>query len=382
MGFIKRFSLLLILLDLLIISLIVFQPVKRSPQKDANSIFNACSNLLFREQCYADDFYNLTKKTDLEYAVSVLDSLQEIDPKNAIGCHFIAHRISVAEVEKNPDKWQDVFKRIKVASCTGGFVHGVIEGHYEKDPNFPVNSKTVDLICNKILNDKSFGVTSCDHIMGHILMIENAGLVDRSVNECNKLGSDIAYQCLSGVFMEEIIREGLVSHGLAEPLAWTPENTLKIEDLCNQQTGLAQKACWQEISYMYAAIDSYVPKDMFNSCNRAPTEEASTACYIYGIGNAINFTGFEDKNLTSACSVYSPTDGRYILCTFQIMGSLIASSERNIGKMINMCQSIGDEFKPSCYTFLLDVLKKDKVSNATLTKACSTTPLIYKAGKC
>ncbi len=377
---------LLLLVDLLVIFLI-FSPKKSEAKNDANRIYQSCFSLISKEDCYAQKFYELTKKTNLENAVSTLYELQKIDPKNSTGCHFISHKISIAETEKNPEKWGEVIKKIKPYECTGGYIHGVLEARFEKDKSFKLTADTVDLICNKILGGKQFFIEpperSCTHIMGHLLMIENAGLIDRSISSCDKLTDYAAkYECKSGVFMENITREGLVGHGLAKPLPWTRENASKIEELCNKYDAIAQEACWREISHMYETIYNDNPLDVYNACNKAPNDPDRTECYIHGLGNMVSSPSFEQKKLTVACSVFSTSDSRFTTCMYQVVGGLLASSEKNADKALYFCDNIDSEFKSTCYGFLLDSLKRINVSEGALKNTCSKVPANFQQGKC
>lgn len=107
--------LFLIFFEVIILSQGYFENKRYSAhsiEKNATKIYTKCYESESREQCYAREFYELTKKSPVDYSISVLDFLQEIDPRYAIGCHFVAHKISQAEVEKNPDGWEDVLRKV------------------------------------------------------------------------------------------------------------------------------------------------------------------------------------------------------------------------------------------------------------------------------
>lgn len=362
----------------------LFQPITSDRVTySAREIFEACSaERGSKEQCYAKAFYNLTQKNPMSYSASVLDELQVIDPKNAIGCHFISHKISQAETEKDPSRWKELLGELNFNKCTGGFLHGVIEAHLAKDPDFTINIESADLICNQIVSDPQ-SRRSCFHIMGHLLLFQNNANLMKAVDSCKPFEEGMPkYECLSGAFMENLTREYLVAHGITEKLPWNLDNTKKIEKLCGEYDGLAQKACWKEISYMYWSVYATDQNKLFEACNRAPKEDMATDCFIYGAGNMITSYRFNMKRLPEVCSVYDYSDIRYKSCTRQLIGSLLNTSVKNLNNSMYLCSELKKEVQPFCFNSIIQVLTVNNMGQSQVEYVCKNKPKEILSNSC
>lgn len=140
--------------------------------KKAEAIYVACQSIAYKENCYADQLYALTKREKMEFAKQVLFELQKIDPLQARGCHLMAHKISYAEMEKDPSKWLILLRQQEPDLCTGGFLHGILEIHMKYDKNFNLTASQFPVICSNV---KQTGILSCNHILGHLLLVEKGG---------------------------------------------------------------------------------------------------------------------------------------------------------------------------------------------------------------
>ncbi|HKC14540.1 MAG TPA: hypothetical protein VKC89_01070 [Patescibacteria group bacterium] len=347
------------------------EPQKEQYKKSAEAILNGCNKLSFRETCYAQQFYDLTKKTNIPYSIATLSELQKLDPRQSTGCHFIAHKITIAETEKDPSKWKDILKTLPTYACTGGYVHGVIEVHTAVDPNFKINENSVNLICSHDLEDRGFAETSCFHIMGHLMMAQNDGDIKKSVESCLPYKNETAkYECLTGTFMENETRENLALHEIAPHIPWNDETTLIQENICRQYSGEAARACWQEISHMYSTVYKNEPLDVFQACSRAPNKDFATACYLHAIGNMVVSSDFNDDNFNKACVMYLTTPSLYGQCTKQIVGALITSSSQNVSRAINACNDSSQEVKRDCFSHIVNTLINIKSPSITVQNAC------------
>ena len=221
--------------------------------KKSLEINNKCKDSIDKDHCYGEFFYIFTHKYNLADSVAILQNLQKINPEGTRGCHFMAHKISQAEVEKDPKQWLNIIKKVSPSMCTGGFLHGVLEAHVGDDPSFEINSTSVNYICENVLSYSSFAQRSCAHNFGHLMLIQTNGSIPKAVDQCGKLNKlSFKYECLSGTFMENITMENLVAHAI-EPkrLPWTEKRAGEIEILCSQYSDLQAKACWKELSYIY-----------------------------------------------------------------------------------------------------------------------------------
>lgn len=345
-----------------------------SVNDQANLIFDTCKGLSYKEECYADEFGKLTKKTNMDFAKQTLLSLQDIDPVNSIGCHLIAHTIAISQVEKAPGAWMDLLRNQDFNFCTGGFLHGILEAHNRTDSNFRLTAKEFNLICSQV-KDKGVGMLSCNHNLGHILLAQEGGNIDRGIAVCDKIPNySESFECLSGLFMENLTRLNLVVHGIAERIPWDEENTREIEKLCLRYRGDTGRACWKEISYMYITINNADPVGLFNSCKRAPSKEMQDQCYIYGAGNMVVFSTFDEANLNEVCKVYKNGDPLYKTCIFQIIGSQMASSHMLSANVTNICDSTFELFKKDCFDYFSRTLSRSVINVKDKINICKNLP--------
>ncbi len=327
--------------------------------KDARVIHTQCSQLSYREHCYANALYKQTAHTTLSHARKTLVYLQELDPQNALGCHFLAHRIAQAEVEKNPAGWQEVAKALTPYECTGGYIHGVIETHVASDPQFELTTDAMHAICGAVAWDEGFSHRSCYHIMGHLLLTETLGNLTQALARCHPLTQNASvYECLSGTFMENLTRENLTAHGIAQKLIWNEQAASEIEQLCSSHHGIEAKACWKELSYIYITISGADATSLYTLCKRAQDPNAITDCFIYGAGNMVNFRQFDKTRLPFVCTVLPAGSREEKRCLQQLVGSLLTSSPKNMQWATTLCQSSSN--KTLCFAAIQDVVRRNQ----------------------
>lgn len=351
---------------------------KQSANSDAKRIDELCKNSTSNDQCYAEAFYKLTQKNNSTYAVSALMGLQRIDPQRTTGCHFTAHKISQAETEKNPKNWEEIIKKVSPSMCTGGFLHGVLESHLATDPDFKIDEKSITHICGKILGGPNnwFAERSCSHNLGHLMLIQEEGKIQPAVKQCEKLvNTNYRYECLSGSFMERLTAENLFAHGLIKTRPnWNEKLAASTEELCSEYTGLANKACWKELSYVYFAISNSDPLGLHEKCQRAPTKDTQDECYIYGAGNMVTGSNFKSSNLMTLCHQFDLSNPLFKRCIDQTIGALLTSSTENITKTLNMCSKTYEPFKPNCYSRIAYFLTLNKAPQSVINNACLQIP--------
>lgn len=346
------------------------------PEERAKNIAFFCKEIKFREQCYSQQLGLLTAETDIALAKKVLKNLQDLD-STATGCHLIAHTIAIEQTKKDPEKWLELLKEQDYHICTGGFLHGVLEAHSRYDPNFNLTADKFFEICSQV-KDRGTGELSCNHNLGHILLSEQDGSIQKSVLICSRITEYIPkYECLSGVFMENLTRLNLLSHGIAERIPWDVEHTKGIEKLCQEyKIGLAAMACWKEISYMFITINSAEPAGVFESCKKAPTKAMQDQCYIYGAGNMVVFSTFDESRLNSVCNVYDQDNSLYKTCMYQIIGSQMASSDKLAERIIDLC-SKSEDFQKECFDYFFRTLGRNTITEERVSEICSKVPGIY-----
>lgn len=326
------------------------------PQSEAVKMYVTCMQKNYKEDCYALAFFTLTKKTDMKFAKKTLLSLQQIDPKQSAGCHLMAHNISAAEVERKPLRWRELLGEQEYNFCSGGFIHGILEAHIGQDPSFALDHTKFEDICSSV----KIGKASCFHNLGHLLLVEKYNSIPASVAECNLLTNPTAhYQCLSGMFMENLTRLNLKSHKLAKPFAWNLANARKIESLCKTYIGEAEKACFVELSYMYASVYGTVPEDVYSACQRAPTKEIGDECYLYGAGNMLTFSQFKKEYLRTICSPFEEND-LYERCVQHVINAMMASSSQFIPWEEYFCDNVKQAQKKPCFSYIEKRLKENE----------------------
>lgn len=359
---------------------------KLSVEMSAQRIDEECKGRIDNDQCFANAFYKLSQKNDSNFAVKTLLHLQEIDPQNTRGCHFTAHKISQAETEKDPNKWEEVIKKVSPTMCTGGFLHGVLESHVATDPDFTINENSITHICTDILNgtENRFAERSCAHNLGHLMIVQEEGKLQKAVEQCNKLKSDnFRYECLSGSFMETLTAENLMAHELIKVKPrWNIDLARSTEEVCSKYDGLAAQACWKEISYVYFAIRNSEPLGLYAECQRAPTKEMADGCYIYGAGNMVTGSNFKQENLITLCHQFAETDPMFPRCMDQTIGSMLTSTSSNLDKALTICSGTYENFRNGCYRRIKYFLGLTKVPQKVISNACSKFPQDIKSQIC
>lgn len=315
-------------------------------EKIAEDMMQKCQ--FIGERCYSTEFYKLASVEELSMSIAVLDQINMMDQQTR-GCHLIAHSISTAETMKDTDKWKDILALIPADRCTGGFLHGIFEARQSLDPSIQVDENTIPQFC-KIVEERSNGGNDqdCAHIFGHLLVVVNDADLEKANAVCNSLSEDLQYECHSGVFMENETRDGIVQHGLGEYIDWNQDSTQMQQQICDRQLGIASKACWREISHMYAFLARDYPPEMFRLCAQAKSVEDVTDCYLHGIGVSVSSSNFDPQNLEILCAPFSQPQ-MYEQCVRMAVGSMMTSSLAFSDQVKQLCNSIPDDFKKGCF---------------------------------
>lgn len=344
------------------------------PRQIAEEMMGTCR--IEGERCYSNEFAKLASVEDLETSIAVLDEINQIDPQTR-GCHLIAHSISTEETLKDTNKWKEILTTVPADRCTGGFLHGIFEARQSKDPTIQINEKTIPEFC-KIVEDRSNGGNDqdCAHIFGHLLVVVNDADLTKASDVCSKLPEQLQYECQSGVFMENETRDGIVQHGLGEYISWNTQTTSAQKEICDLQTGIASKACWREISHMFAYLSQDYPPEMFRLCSEAENVDDVTDCYMHGIGVTVVSSNFDSNNFSVLCAPFSQPQ-MYAQCVSMAIGSMMTSSLAFSNDVKLLCEKIPDNFKKGCYeTFGKQIMRLAGVSE--LKKYCEDVTFPYK----
>ncbi|HSW47845.1 MAG TPA: hypothetical protein VLG67_02080 [Candidatus Saccharimonadales bacterium] len=338
-----------------IICLLYLVTYFNNPVKLAHTANSECKKSADKNLCYSKYFYTLTKKNDLGLARKTLIALQDIDP---VDCHFIGHRIAQAETEKNPENWKNVIKKDSPSMCSGGFIHGALEVHLLHDPSFVINDHSIEFICKELIGNNPFNQLSCSHGMGHLLLVQFTGDINKASNVCENI-SDLQnrYECLSGVFMENDLGEGLFAHGIIkQPVKKTQETASNIEILCKKYSNIQSDACWKEISHLYNYIHKDDPKLLYKECQNAPTRKAINECFIHGALSITGNLGINQQNLFEICNQFEEKNPLFDNCMKNVIPTMLSYTFEKKLKVFDLCNSTYPSYRQKCYKQVLTSL--------------------------
>jgi hypothetical protein len=322
----------------------------------AESIQKSCSNSKYKDSCYAEKFYNLSLSRPFSFTHGVLEELDKLD-NTVSDCHFIAHSIALAEVIKNPEGWMSLFKTLDISECSNGFMHGIIEGRGRADKNFTINPDTAYAICKEIeINrpDKAYFDIhkNCIHTIGHLILVQEGGDVDKSVNICNALTEDSKLHCLIAVFMENLQQQNLRVHDIRNSLIF--DDTGKKEEInrCRKYTGIASEACWQNISWLFNKVNEFNKNKLYEDCSNAPDELTLAKCYSWGasVMSLYRLSGkVSEKSIEGICDPLVGKKDSYMRCVKGVAGYVILANSKFLPDIKSFCSSLEEEYQGICF---------------------------------
>ncbi len=155
------------------------------------------------------------------------DLFSEKDTLFLRGCHKIAHSMGHEILERYG--FEMAMSMIPYESCTGGFVHGVIEETVLTDDRFREHPETT---CESF----TWGMDqiNCVHGVGHGLMFIESANVEKSLSRCTLFHPrSLEIACAQWVFMEYFIWDR--DHLIHPELATTTDPTLLCENLTGRE---------------------------------------------------------------------------------------------------------------------------------------------------
>lgn len=364
-GSLYKLKVASVLLAVVVLTLLVFalQKTLKGPQDEKNTsaalqttidkIVGRCKDNDNYVKCYKKQFGELSKVYDLPYLQHVLTVLWSIDERTR-SCHALAHTIALAQVEKTASSWSQMLGTIDPQACSGGFFHGILEGHARFDPTFELTKSYIESLCGN--KDNKYSEGSCIHIFGHLLLVESNGDIAKATAICNSLMLSSNDQCYSGVFMENMTKENLSVHGLATQSKWTQASLPTFEELCLGYKGKAANGCWGEMGHMYAAVYNDDPQIVFDSCERALQKEFSTNCYLHAV-TKMSVTSNSQSNVNGICKSYEGST-LFDTCVNRLIDALLKASPRFYERGEKFCQSLSSESQINCF----ENLKHKKLS--------------------
>jgi hypothetical protein len=310
---------------------------KQTPTYFADYLFAICQNKKEREICYTDSFAKITKEHTLSFSLSVLSALQRKD--GVTGCHFIAHVIAGEEVDRDPEHWSEVIKRIPVNDCTGGFIMGAMEARSKYENNVVLDAPAVEYLCGLVRKQtqQQGSDQTCVHTMGHLLLVEKAGDINKAIAVCGEVKMIYQEECYAGIFMEHEFGRNLALHGVNKVPVWDKALVQENIALCESYTGVITSACWREISHMFIFLAKSNPKSVYEQCSLASQKNLRDSCYLHAVGVMTLSSDFEPKRLASLCTITE--DKRR--CSAMIRDTLLNTSNGYGDKVKVFCKEAG-----------------------------------------
>lgn len=313
----------------------------------ARKIASNCQKSAFANECYKKNFFELSKKSDLDFSKNVLLAVQHKDP-STFSCHSIAHFMGRAQVEKNPSKWKEILAKEWPAECSGGYFHGIIETHFGLNQGISLDGQEIESICK--ISSSLYTQNSCLHIFGHIIIVENYGDLEKSVKVCNQVKSSSALHCYSGIFMENMVRENLKEHGISQQRNWDQTFSQELESVCLKQIVLAKEACWGEMGFFYAELEDNQYISAYQDCLKAPEEKYREYCYLKAVMK-ISISTESHLLDNKLCNSFISDDNKFEKCFKYALDASMRSSKKYENRNRIFCLGLPKK------TFQLDCLE-------------------------
>jgi len=362
----------------------VFQDKTKIITESSENVVKICTDKRDWIKCYGEQMAVFNKSHKFTQTLALLKTLQDQDKKTS-DCHLIAHYIASSEVEKNPNKWLDLFDYVDQNICINGFIHGALEGRSRFDREFVLTPSDVTKTCTLIeekaakrtgIKGDSLADDTCAHAFGHILFTEADEDVKKAVSECFKVDSEYQKHCFTGVFMEHITLENTANHKAVKPMRMNQETIQVLNDLCKKQVGGdAQSACYREIAHVYIFTGKKDPLQVFKLCKLALNAPQQKECYLHSAEMLVIDPVFDENRLKNICIFYKNYPGIYRGCMRRQVSSMLKSSTMFTQRAIKFCETFANEHKNLCYTTINKGITKLSIEERK--GLCSTAPKQY-----
>ncbi len=345
----------------------------------AQNILKRCATDL---NCYNNEFAELTLEEDFTDAAKVLFAAQLLN-QDLRQCHKLAHVISSTAVRENPDSWKNLLKNsdLRMETCSGGFLHGVLEGYMASNPNFVISPEFIMDACDGL---NRVSANACAHGFGHILHLQFQGDFSAAAATCSQL-DHFSYRCLNGLFMEDSFKTLLYEHGLAQKIKDPTKDPQRFVEVRNQCLGfkdntLASEACWSNLGHIFSEFYKHDSDKIYKECYKAPTQREGRKCHFLALSSLIILPDFEslDKQL-SLCRPYEDDPNReaYVKCANYIAATLLYHSLEFFDRAINYCKNIATDSRANCFDIIGTMLAQTTTSSER-EKLCNNAPDNFK----
>lgn len=273
-----------------------------------------------------------TEKDGPEAAFADLKILYDESDVVRSYCHPLAHAIGHAAVDKYPNV-DDAYKHGS-DFCWSGYYHGVMEEIMDRigKENLPAK---LNSICSAIPGKASysFDYYNCVHGMGHGLMDVAGDHLKDALKLCDNLtGSWEDQSCYSGVFMQNVINDGLPYH----TADLKPTDTVYP---CNVVEQKYKETCYlMQTSYMLK-INHYDFAKTFDLCAHVD-KGFSVTCYRSEGRDASGLTS-SDLEKTRANCLFGKDYTQQSECFVGAVKDFISYYHDDV-KAKKLCQSLDD----------------------------------------
>lgn len=188
----------------------------------------------------------------------------------------------------------------------------------------------------------------CGHGLGHVILVEQEGDLNNSIQICNSLSDGISRGCRDGLFMEFLLKINLAEHGLAWPQQITPNYVQQVELVCANYRGKTAESCWREISQGYYNLQGSDLLKLKNSCQKGGTKENILACYFRSFNFALIDNNFDHSQLSNICSDYINNHDDIYNCYDWAITGLVLTSPKYTPMITELCIKSPASFYNDC----------------------------------
>jgi len=352
------------------LKVIPFEKPTSSPQSQAEEDYQHCKSkkgkgISDQHECYGRLMEESAYRFGQEYAFEVMHELQKKD-SGTIGCHFISHGVGWGMYKHDPEHWQQTMNNLST-ECSYGALHGLLEYYISGLPDGKLTKEIAQAIC-----PPHNALGGCGHPLGHILLVEEKGDVDRALDFCDVLG-DNKGSCYHGVFMEHHLALNLILHGFGDPKRKNWSDFLeKDAEFCKKYSEEKLNACWGRLAHsIYYRYDQDVRK-IYDYCNRAPNKQAARVCKQISFTGLYTVTHANLPKYISYCTLERSFDpGFEQVCYNEYVGLLLANNKpEHATEVVPFCLGLPSSFTRDCLRMVGDNLKKYHLSTSFINNFC------------
>ncbi len=359
------------------IGFLIWVNVFISPDKTAQRIIATCSSKQ-KFTCFVKELSSLAKQKKLSYVQETVSEMQKID-KDATDCHLIAHYVSSIGLKKDPSRWKEIMLNQDPDICLGGYFHGILEEYFRQNGAQNIDKKFIQNMC-LLFKEDGRKVNGCVHIMGHIILVQEKGDVDKAINICDQLPIDLyPFRCYNGVFMEYTTKVMLRDHGIvSKVIPATDKDILWMEGYCKKlKRKDAVYACWEEVGRLYMQFYKNDITRSLERCNLLKNEEYKYRCGSFVIVQwaTINHE-LNPKILTDLCNAFEDSSVSWKNCILRISSLLLNVDIQYVPIVVEMCSNISQNFQEGCFRNIsYNIFESKSVKKKEI---CNQLPLVYR----